>query len=193
MTAVSVENIFKRYGDTVVFTDFSHAFERGSVTNVMGPSGCGKTTLMRLILGLETPDAGKITVAEGSVLACVFQEDRLINHYSALKNVRLAMPEKNDAAAKELLDELGLSASVHKPVKHLSGGMARRVSIARALLSGANVILLDEPFKGLDKKTREKVFEVIRRRTEGKTLILITHDVTEAQYFGGETVNLKLL
>lgn len=192
MNAIEIAHLYKSYGDTRVFEDFSCAFPKGAVTGVMGPSGCGKTTLMRLILGLEKPDAGEIRRAPGTVLGCVFQEDRLIGHYSALKNLRLVMPEKDDAAAKRLLSELGLGAGMHKPVWELSGGMARRVAIARALICGADTLILDEPFKGLDEKTYARVLEAVKRRTAGKTLLLITHDVTEAQYFGGETVKLQL-
>ncbi|MBQ6647172.1 MAG: ABC transporter ATP-binding protein [Clostridia bacterium] len=190
MNAITVRNITKSYGGTRVLADFSCAFERGRVTSVMGPSGCGKTTLMRLILGLEAPDRGEIERAEGTVFSCVFQEDRLISHLSTLKNLRLVMPRRDDTAAKRLLIELGLGDSVHRPVRELSGGMARRVAIARALISDADTVIMDEPLKGLDVYTYGQVLEVIRRRIAGRTLILVTHDVTEAEYFGGEKVKL---
>ena len=192
MNAITVRHVFKRYGEAEVLHDFSCAFERGAVTCIMGPSGCGKTTLMRLILGLEKPDAGEIQLDPDTTLSCVFQEDRLIGHYSALKNLRLVTKHKDEAAARALLTLLGLNGSMHKPARTLSGGMARRVAIARALIGEANTILMDEPLKGLDEKTRLRVMEVIRRRTQGKTLVLITHDVTEAEYFGGKTVKLAL-
>ena len=192
MNAVTVKGISKSYGDTRVFENFSCGFERGAVTSVMGPSGCGKTTLMRLILGLEAPDAGKIERLSGTVFSCVFQEDRLISHLSAIRNLKLVMPHKDDASAKRLLTELGLGDSLNRPVRELSGGMARRVAIARALVGGANTVIMDEPLKGLDVNTYERVLEAIKRYTLGRTLILVTHDVTEAQYFGGETVKLKL-
>ena len=190
--AIEIRNIAKRYGEVTVFENYSRVFPKGEVTCIMGPSGCGKTTLMRLMLGLEKPDAGEIIVSPDTVFGCVFQEDRLINHMSAEKNLRLVMRERDDAKTKEILSLLGLEGSLKKPVRELSGGMARRVSLARCLIYGANTVLLDEPLKGLDAATRDSAISVIKRYTEGKTLILITHDLTEAQSFGGEMVKLKL-
>ena len=190
--AIKVQNITKRFGEVSVFENYSHDFPTGETSCVMGPSGCGKTTLMRLILGLEKPDAGEIILPEGTSFGCVFQEDRLINHFSAEKNLRLVLKERDDAKVRELLSLLGLSSSAKKPVRELSGGMARRVSLARCLIYGANTILMDEPLKGLDAATRDEAISVIKRLTQGRTLILITHDLTEAQSFGGEIVKLKL-
>lgn len=192
MNAIEIRHLYKSYGDTHVLRDFSCFFPSGETTAVMGPSGSGKTTLIRLILGLEKPDSGEIKFSDDVLTSCVFQEDRLIGHYSALKNLRLVMPERDDIPAKRLLTEMDLGSSIHKPVRELSGGMARRVAIARALLCGANTIIMDEPFKGLDEKTHDRLLETVRRHTQGKTLLLITHDVAEAQSFGAETVKLQL-
>ena len=187
---IEVRNISKSYGDVTVFDNWSHDFPTGAVTCVMGASGLGKTTLLRLIMGLEQPDKGMIALPEDTRFACVFQEDRLISHLSALKNLRLVQSKRDDGEIKKLLTELGLEGSVTKPVRELSGGMARRVSIARCLIHPANTLLMDEPLKGLDVNTRLLTAEVIKKRAQGKTLLLVTHDREDAAFFGGETVEI---
>ena len=190
--AVIIKDAVKKYGDFVALKGVSLDIKEGEFFTLLGPSGCGKTTLMRLILGLEKPDSGKIFVPENALFSCVFQEDRLINHFTAEKNLKLVQKDGDDSRAKELLTMLGLAGSLKKPVRELSGGMARRVSLARCLIYDADIILMDEPLKGLDAATRDRAISVIKRFTKGKTLILITHDLTEAQSFDGEMVKLKL-
>ena len=192
MKDIVLRNVTKRYGAKTVLPGLSYRFPGGEATCVMGPSGCGKTTLMRLILGLEAPDSGEILLPEGAKAVCVFQEDRLAGHMSAVKNCRLAARGR-DAETAEMLTRLGLGDSMNKPVKLLSGGMARRVAIARALLADADIVVMDEPFKGLDEKTRAGVSAVIREAMTGKTRLLVTHDPGEAAFFGGRILDFNLL
>ena len=187
MADVEILNVSKAYGAKRVLRGFSLAVPGGGATCLMGPSGCGKTTLLRLIAGLETPDAGEIRGADRRRLAYVFQEDRLINHVSALKNVQMV---SDGGTAERLLSALGLSESARTPVSRLSGGMARRVAIARALAADAELILMDEPFKGLDKHTRARVIDAVRAETAGKTLLVVTHDAEEAALLGGRVVDM---
>ena len=151
---------------------------------LMGPSGLGKTTLLRCVAGLETPDAGAVTGVPRR-LGYVFQEDRLCDNFSAVANIRLVtgrtLPEK---AILQHLEELGLSDSVRLPVSQLSGGMRRRVAILRALLAEYDLLFLDEPFKGLDRETKETVMADTRRRCAGRTVLLVTHDVAELDAMG---------
>ena len=132
---------------------------------------------MRLITGLEEPADGSIETG-GVRFSAVFQEDRLLPWETAAQNAAIA--STREIAAK-LLTELGLGAELDKYPKELSGGMKRRVSIARALAAKADVYIMDEPFKGLDPETRSAVFGVIRRRTEDALLIMVTHDPTDAE------------
>lgn len=187
MADVEILNVSKAYGAKKVLSGSSLTLPGGGVTCLMGPSGCGKTTLLRLIAGLEAPDAGEIRGVNRKKLAFVFQEDRLINHVSALKNVQMV---SDAASAARLLDALGLSESARMPTRGLSGGMARRVAIARALAADADTILMDEPFKGLDRKTRARVIGVVRAETARKTLIVVTHDAEEAALLGGRVVEM---
>lgn len=187
MNDIIVKGLCKFYEGRAVLKDFGCVFPAGSTTCIMGPSGCGKTTLLRILLGLETADAGEILMEAELKKACVFQEDRLIRHMSAAKNCLLV--SSRDPAG--LLKRLGLEEAAARPVRKLSGGMARRVAIARALIYDADLVVMDEPLKGLDEKTRSEVIRVIKEYTSGKTLILVTHDPAEAESFGGNLLRME--
>ena len=203
---IIIENLEKRYGKTVVFHGFSRRFFCGETTVLMGRSGCGKTTLLRLLMGLETPDGG-----------------RLFEAFSAVENIRAVLPgggrriagTEREAAdctgrkrtgresrgeqlreIREALSELGIiGAAQDQPVLELSGGMRRRVAIARAVLAGQRfgpegMILFDEPFDGLDTETKAGASGFIRKNCVGKTVIMITHSEEEAALMGGTIVRL---
>ena len=168
-------NVSKAYDGRPVIRDFSARFVPGSHTCLMGPSGCGKTTLLRLLMGLEAPDGGQIRIPEGTRFSAVFQENRLLNRLTAAANVRLAA-RASIAQAAELLLELGIPPeSLSQPVSTCSGGMKRRVALCRALLAEYDVLPLDEPYKGLDEETRERVMRLVEEHTAGRTVILVTH------------------
>ncbi len=187
---ITLKDVSKRYDGHAVLRGFTHTFEPGTVTCIMGPSGCGKTTLLRIILGLEAADGGEVNVPDAPI-ACVFQEDRLIRHLSALRNVKLVLLRcATDERARELLTQAGLSESLNKRARLLSGGMARRVSIVRALAYDAPCVIMDEPLKGLDAGTRELMIELIRRHMSGKTFIIVTHDLSDAHAFGGSVLEM---
>lgn len=183
---MTILNLCKSYGDKAVLTNFSANFEKGKISALMGPSGCGKTTLFRILLGIEAADAGEVR-GLGKVVA-VFQEDRLSEPLSAIKNVCLGRRGATPDEAKALLSALGLGADAEKPVKELSGGMRRRVSIARALIADADTVLLDEPFSALDEETKASVMSFTKDALKGKTVVLITHDIDEARAFAGNSV-----
>ena len=185
-----LKNIHKSFGEKSVLNNLSVEFKNGSRTCIMGASGSGKTTLLNVIMGLIKPDSGEM-IDPPSRIAAVFQEDRLCEPYSAVKNV-FAVTGKDVAEDKivALLRELGLEGSEHLPVSTLSGGMRRRVALARALLARGDMLILDEPFKGLDEETRANVIDVINRYTKGKTLIVSTHDIRDASDLGAEIFNL---
>lgn len=178
MTDLILENICKKYGEKTVLQDVSFVFPGGRRTCIMGPSGCGKTTLLRIILGLETSDAGTMT-GRPERLSAVFQENRLFEDFSALSNVAAVCSKEDKGKIEEHLTALGLGDSLTKPVRTLSGGMKRRVAIARAVLAPGELMILDEPFTGLDKDTKAVVLEYLKTHTQGRTLILVTHDPAE--------------
>ena len=187
-----VKDLRKSYGGQVVLDGFTHTFPDGRVTAIVGRSGCGKTTLLRLIAGLERPDGGSVRgVPEGGV-SMVFQEDRLPPQLTAAGCLRCVLkksPER-DGRIDAALRALGLADDLDKPVSEFSGGMRRRVALARALLFPSNLILLDEPFKGLDAATRQAAVDFARPLLAGRTALLVTHDPEDAAAFSAEVVRL---
>ena len=189
---LEVKNLSKAYGDHVVLDGFSHTFPERRVTAIEGRSGCGKTTLLRLIAALERPDAGTIAgVPEGGI-GMVFQEDRLPPQLTAadcLRSVLRNAPER-DGRIGEALAALGLDGDLGKPVREFSGGMRRRVALARALLFPSPLVLLDEPFKGLDADTRRDAVGFTLSMLAGRTTLLVTHDPEDVADFGGVALRL---
>lgn len=182
---LAVENITKRFGEQTVLSGVSFVFPEGAVTALRGASGCGKTTLVHIILGLLEPDAGRVVGREGTRMAAVFQEDRLIESFNAARNVRLTTPrEVSDARIAEALRAVGIDPRDDKRVSQFSGGMRRRVAIVRAALFGANVVLLDEPFKGLDEGARQAAIDLLRATCPGATMILVSHDREDVARMG---------
>lgn len=172
---LEIKDICKRYGEKEVLSHFSASFPEGQVSAIMAPSGTGKTTLLRLILGLEKPDSGEITGVPEKMSA-LFQEDRLCPGLSALTNIRFVVGKQvSEQKIKALLTELGLGESMTQPVSELSGGMSRRAALARALLYPGELLVLDEPFTGLDGENREIAARAILRCARGRTILLVTH------------------
>ena len=190
---IAVKHLCKSFGGRTVLRDLTFTAGPG-ITAVMAPSGTGKTTLLRILLGLERPDSGTVEGLAGKRLTAVFQEDRLCGVFSAVANVRLAtgraLPEPE---ILRHLEELGLAGSARRPVSQLSGGMRRRVAIARAVCAGPQLLLLDEAFKGLDDQCRRDTVAYIRRHTPGASLLCVTHDPEEAALLGGRCLDLSAL
>ena len=182
---IAVNHLWKSYDGTPVLEDFSCSSPRGSCCALLAPSGAGKTTLLRLLLGLEQPDRGEITGVPHRC-AAVFQEDRLIPGLSAVSNVTMAAGCSREAAAA-LLTELGVETdSQTKPAALLSGGQARRTALARALLAPGDLLILDEPFNGLDEGSRQRCAAAIRDYRQGRTLLAVTHNLDDLPLLGIE-------
>lgn len=178
---------------TVVLRDIDLTIAPGEIVALLGPSGCGKSTLLRQISGLDRPTAGSITIDHAPVAAAdqrcavAFQEPRLLPWRSVARNVELGLPRGVERASgrdrvAELLELVQLSASAALKPRQISGGMAQRVSLARALARGPGVLLLDEPFGALDALTRLTMQDLLVdiHRAEPATIVLVTHDVDEA-------------
>lgn len=173
---MKLDHVSKSYQGRTVLRDFSLELPDRGFCCILGPSGAGKTTLLRLMAGLEQPDSGTVTVS--APVSMVFQEDRLLAHDTVLENAALAADPQR---AKELLVRLGLEEWLFRRPAALSGGMRRRVAIARALAAPAEVYLMDEPLKGLDRDTKQAVLALIREETRNGLLVLVTHDPEEAR------------
>lgn len=212
MTQVTVENVWKVYGDQTVLENINLEVEAGSFVALVGPSGCGKSTFLRMMLGDEAPSKGRILLdgveldAEPSPdRGVVFQKYSVFPHLTALQNVMLGLEfaqspfmgrlfgkAKKQARAEslEMLKCVGLSNAAGKYPSELSGGMQQRLAIAQALVKKPKILLLDEPFGALDPGIRAEVHEILLRlwREEGMTIFMVTHDLSEAFKLGTRVI-----
>ncbi|RAV01025.1 ABC transporter ATP-binding protein [Paenibacillus sp. YN15] len=184
---LKVRHVKKAYGGLKVMDDFSLELEEGLVHCLFGPSGCGKTTLLRLLAGLAAPDEGSIGTPEGADRAMVFQEDRLLPWLTVRENIAYALESRIGrsaalAEADRCGGQVGLGAFLGALPGQLSGGMQRRVAIARALACRAELLFLDEPFKGLDYSLKQELMGLVQELcSRGRqTILLVTHDPEEA-------------
>ena len=185
---MKIQHLCKSFDGKVVLDHVSLTLESGGTACLMAPSGRGKTTLLRCIAGLETPDSGQITDLPERI-AYVFQEDRLCDGFSAVDNIRLVTGKAlGEGEIRRHLEELGLAVSLDQPVRELSGGMRRRVVISRAVCFGADLLLLDEPFKGLDDEARQQTADYILRHRGAAAILCVTHDREDAAALGGADI-----
>ena len=178
---VSVRDLSKSFAGKPVLRKVSFDFPERAVCEIAGPSGAGKTTLANLVLGLLSPDSGEVLKPDNLRQAAVFQEDRLIEHLDAFENVRLTADKSvSSEDIRAALEAVGLAPGEKQRVARYSGGMKRRVAIVRAVLARPDLLILDEPFKGLDEAIRAVCAEFILKNCPRATILLITHDADEA-------------
>lgn len=192
MVLITLENVTKIYNGRKVIDDLSFVFPQKGVVPVTGPSGSGKTTLIRLLTGLCKPDCGVIKGLEQAKISCVFQEDRLLPWFSLRENVALVCP-KQKMLCEKWIAAMELTEAAEQYPDTLSGGMQRRCALARAMVraegAGCNVLILDEPFKGLDDALKKRILKRIQDASKDMLVIFITHDREELsliQSSGGE-------
>jgi polar amino acid transport system ATP-binding protein len=199
---LELQHLTKRYGEHTVIDDITATLDFPHVLALLGPSGGGKSTLLRLIGGLESPEAGSITVDQEPVpasgkslrayrsnIGTVFQSWNLFPHLDALANIMLPLtavhgltPDEARSRADELLERLHLQGHGHKRPAELSGGQRQRVAIARAVAIRPKLLLFDEPTSALDPEMTAEVLEVIADlKSEGRTFILVTHAMNFAR------------
>lgn len=187
MAMISVKNLTKKYGEKVVFDDFSLEFEDKKITAVLGESGAGKTTLLSVVSGL-TDYVGEV-VAEGEK-SYVFQTDRLVKNLTVEQNLKLVIKDLDVSAA---LNSVGLSDAKNLYPKELSAGMARRVAILRAFLFPSDILLMDEPFINLDVSLKISLMDAVKKMQQKspKTVVFVTHDIKEATFLADRIVVLS--
>lgn len=187
---MEIRRLCKSFEGRAVLENVDLTVPDGAVLCLMAPSGRGKTTLLRCIAGLETPDGGTVTGVPERI-GFVFQEDRLCLGLDAVENVRLVTGRRMTVADIEAqLTELGLGGCLRQPTKELSGGQRRRAAIARAVCYGGGLLLLDEPFKGLDGAARDDAARYILRHRSGAAVLCVTHDREDAAALGAEIIEL---
>ncbi len=185
---LKINNLNFSYGDKNIFNNFSLEIKDGEKIWLSAPSGFGKTTLIKLILGLLKPQKGVIDTGNLTP-SVVFQETRLLPFYTVMQNIELIGGEKQKA--KEILPALGISETENSYPSSLSGGMKRRAAIARALSVPFDLLILDEPFNGIDEKNLQSAINCIKEFTQNKTVILITHNPEEAELLGAKKVEIN--
>lgn len=190
-------NLSKKYGENKVLEDFNLVLKTQGIHCLFGPSGCGKTTLLNLLSGGLTQDSGTIRLSEDERLAYVFQEDRLLPWRTVYENVAFVLkdlaPEVVKNRVEKVLKLVELWPFKDQRPKALSGGMKQRVSLARAFAYNSTVLVMDEPFKGLDLGIKTTLMDYVKRyqAETGNQVIFITHDVEEALYIATDIYLLK--
>lgn len=182
--SINIENISFAYEDKIVFENYSQRFPIGETSVIMAPSGFGKTTLLYMIAGLISPTNGNINIPiNNPKFSFAFQDLRLIESLNVKKNITLVNSNISTNDLDKCLEALDIKDLADKKVSALSGGEKSRVSIARALMADYDILLLDEPFNGLDDTTKDNVIKYIKEKTAHKTVLLVTHNNDEADYF----------
>lgn len=204
---IRMRHIRKSYNGQPVIEDFSLTMEAGGRYLLMAPSGAGKTTLLKILTGLEQAQQGEISGMPDRI-GMVFQEDRLCEEYDAVCNILLGMEKRSrretgrtgacdlaHMSKKQLTEYVRAQAArilpedcLTKPVNSLSGGMRRRVVLLRAVLSGADILIMDEPFTGLDEETRARCAEYLIKQLGERTLLVTTHREEDAELLQGRKI-----
>lgn len=188
--SIKLINIEKNFGNKKIYDKFSLTFEEGKINCILGKSGCGKSTLLNIIANLEEINSGEI-IGVPEKIAYVFQEDRLIEWNSIYTNMELPLlkfytKDEREEKIKNILREVELEDYTNSYPKELSGGMRQRANIARALLYNGELLLMDEPFKSLDKSSKENIIKIFKKNhlEKNNTVIMVTHDINEALSLG---------
>jgi thiamine transport system ATP-binding protein len=207
---LEIKNITVNYESRPLFTNLSLTIQRGEIVALTGPSGSGKTTLLRCIAGLEVMAAGTILLNNNDItnrpahkrqIGLVFQDNQLFPHLNVSQNVgyslKIQRVAKQTIATKvhEALDLVGLSHLADRSISNLSGGEAKRIAVARALVAKPEVLLLDEPLSGLDSELHSRLLEDLRAllTARGTTTLHVTHDHTEAATIAHRVLDLRQL
>ncbi len=184
---IELRDVTLHFGEKRVLDRFSLTLPETGVVCLSGPSGCGKTTLARILAHLETPECGTIEGLQAGETAMLFQEDRLLPWLSVMDNLTAVCPRET---AAKLLNSVGLASEADAKPSDLSGGMRRRVALARALALDSRVLILDEPFNGVDEATKSALYPLIRKHAKSKLVLLITHHSEEIEALADRVLRL---
>ena len=205
MTDLKIRGLYKKFKDKNIFQDFNIDFIDENINCIIGESGIGKSTLLNMISGLENIDSGKIIGVNKDDISYIFQESRLVPWLTVKNNIELFIydyytKENAESEINKIFKLLNISGIENEYPEKLSGGMKQRVNIARALLKPSKMVLMDEPFKSLDYKTKYSIMYELSNifKNEKRIVIFVTHDVDEAIFladniyvFGGRPLKIK--
>lgn len=196
MAVLEFRAVNKAFGGTAVLSDINFQVNEGEIVSLLGPSGCGKSTLLRMVAGLDTRYSGHVLLDGAPIqgpstqVGVVFQEARLFPWLSVRKNIAFGLKEPGEDRVIQLAHQVGLGDFLDCLPRQLSGGMAQRCAIARALVTRPRILLMDEPFSALDAFTRMHLQDITLSlwRQAGTTLLLVTHDIDEALYLSDRII-----
>ena len=195
--SLHIINLHKSYGDLLLFSNFNLDFAEGEITCILGPSGGGKTTLLNIIAGLVEPNGGNLVGFNGKVLSYIFQDPRLLPWKTVQENIEFVLTDayeqtQRQTIASRFIKLVELTGFASYYPSQLSGGMRQRVAIARAFAYPSDLILMDEPLKGLDVKLKMNLLKAFSRiwQADKRTVIFVTHDVDEALMLGNTIIVL---
>lgn len=176
-----VKEVEKSFDDLLVLNNINFEVKDGEIVALIGPSGCGKSTLLNVISGLVQPDKGLVAGADNS-FACVFQDDRLLPWCNVWENISLVNDKEDSYRIQELVEAVGLSGFERYYPSQLSGGMKKRCGIARAFYHSSEMLLMDEPFQGLDYCLRREMLDMLLKvwKLHKQSVLFITHEIEEA-------------
>lgn len=189
--SVYIKNVCKSFDGRPVLRNMNVTLEDGGIYCLMGPSGMGKTTILRIMMGMETKDSGSIEGISENEISAMFQENRLMEPLSAIENIMMVYTKK--PRTRDILRDLSRilpKECLKQPASELSGGMKRRVALARAMHYNGKMIILDEPFTGLDHDTKEEVISYILENRRGRILLIATRGLDDAALLGAQIIRL---
>lgn len=190
---IGFDSIEKKYGDKTIVKDFTLLFDSGTTLCLMGPSGAGKTTLLNIFAGLTPITHGQVIGTADKKISYIFQEPRLLPFMTVFENIELVMKEPDPTTVEELIDLMELSDSASLYPSELSGGMQQRVSFARALAYKPDIILADEPGRGLDLTLKKTLYEIMRSfaKEHDISVIMVTHEPADCAAYADEVAVLS--
>jgi NitT/TauT family transport system ATP-binding protein len=193
--SIVINNLNMHFDELTLFKNFSIEFAEGTISCILGPSGCGKTTLLNIIGGLQKPQNGHVLGIDKKSISYIFQEPRLLPWRTVQQNIELVLANaydepKRQQIAQNFIDLVELNGFENYYPSQLSGGMRQRVSIARAFAYPSDLILMDEPLKGLDVKLKLNLIKAFTRiwQVDKRTVLFVTHDVDEALMLGNDII-----
>jgi NitT/TauT family transport system ATP-binding protein len=196
--SLEIKGLYKDFGEISLYSDFCIDFPEGTITCILGPSGCGKTTLLNIIGNIIKPDRGTLTGFDGRVISYIFQDPRLLPWKTVEDNIGFVLSknlpaDEQQKKVSQFIRLVELDGFTSYYPSKLSGGMRQRVSIARAFAYPSEIILMDEPLKGLDIKLKLNLIQTFSQiwQADKRTVIFVTHDVDESLLLGNEIVVLS--
>ena len=208
MEILTLKNISFSYKDKMIFDNYNFVMNKEEIIAIIGPSGCGKSTLLKIINGLETEYSGDVLLNGINVnnipvnkrdIVLMFQDNLLFPHMTIFENIEFSLKMKKypkheiKKMVEEVARDIHLEDKLNKYPKELSGGQQRRFALARAVISKPKLLLLDEPFTGLDKEIKLEIMNLVKiiREKYDTSIVFVTHDLSEAEYLEAKCIEFK--